>query len=168
MLGPVLERLHDELLSPLIDITFTRLLEGGALPPPPPDLEGQELKVEFVSVLAQAQRAVGLGSIDRLLGTIGNIATVSGDTSVWDKIDKDEVIERYAEMLAVDPQLIVSDDKVALVRAERGKMQQQQQLLAAAPELAKAAKAGAEADEIAGGTAGGPAGSIEQYTGYTP
>jgi hypothetical protein len=174
MLGPVLERLHDEMLSPLIDITFARLLEAGALPPAPPELNGVELKVEFVSVLAQAQRAVGLGAIDRLLGTVGLLASSSQDPGVWDKIDRDEVVERYADMLAVDPQLIVADDKVALVRDSRAQQQQAAKMAEMAPGLAQAAKSGAEAGAImreqgaSANTAGGPPGSIEQFTGYRP
>jgi hypothetical protein len=70
MLGPVLERLHDEMLSPLIDITFAKHREAGILPPPPPELQGQDLKIEFVSTLAQAQKAVGLGSLRSLIGTV--------------------------------------------------------------------------------------------------
>lgn len=132
MLGPVLERLHDELLSPLIDITFTYMLEAGVLPPPPPELENQDLTVEFVSVLAQAQRAAGLGSLDRLIGTVGALAQGSGDTSVWDKLDKDQIVDEYAERLGVDPGVIVADDKMVLIREERKKQQRAQQLAAAA------------------------------------
>jgi hypothetical protein len=180
MLGPVLERLHDEMISPLIDITFRRLLEAGALPPPPPEMEGVDLKVEFVSVLAQAQRAVGLGAIDRLIGTVQALATASGDPSVWDKINKDETVEHYADMLAVDPELIVSDDEARAVRDARAQQQAQQASLAAAPEMASAAKDMATARATAqalpassGGfppeeSAGVPSGSISQFTGYQP
>ena len=34
MLGPVLERLHGEILSPLIEITFARMVEAGIVPIP--------------------------------------------------------------------------------------------------------------------------------------
>ena len=74
MLGPVLERLHNELLSPFIDITFERLATAGVLPPPPPELEGVDLEIEFISTLAQAQRAVAAAGSDRLLGTISTLA----------------------------------------------------------------------------------------------
>lgn len=168
MLGPVLERLHDELLAPAVDTTFFALLDAGALPPPPQELDGQELRVDFVSVLAQAQRAVGLGSIDRLLGTIGNVATASGDPSPWDKIDKDVAVERYADMLAVDPELIVADKNVAMIRKARADAAQADKMAAMAPELAKAAKAGAEAQQVQSTTAGAPAGSMSQFSGYAP
>lgn len=58
MLGPVLERLHNELLKPLIDITFDYMMEAGIVPPPPEELQGQDLNVELISMLAQAQRAI--------------------------------------------------------------------------------------------------------------
>lgn len=171
MLGPVLERLHDELLAPLIDNTFTYMLEGRLLPPLPPELDNVDLKVEFVSTLAQAQRAVGLGALDRLLGTIGNLGTASGDPGVWDKIDKDEAVERYADMLAIDPELIVSDDKVALVRESRNRQAAAAAQMNALPELAKGMKAGAEAGAVAqeaGLSAGTPSGTVNQFTGYAP
>ena len=67
-LGPVLEGLHDELLDPLIDRTFdmlVRLSEPGwrgtgpvLLPPPPEELAGADLKIEYISILAQAQKLV--------------------------------------------------------------------------------------------------------------
>ena len=67
MLGPVLERLHTELLDPLIDRTFNILQQNGVLPVPPPELQNKDLNVEYVSVLAQAQRLVATGAVDRVL-----------------------------------------------------------------------------------------------------
>jgi head-to-tail connecting protein len=141
MLGPVLERLHDELLSPLVDITFSKQIAAGILPPPPPELQDMELKVEFVSTLAQAQKAVGLGSLDRLLGTVGLIATGKGDPSPWDKLDTDQIIDKYADMLGADPSVIVSDDKIVFMRESRKKALAAQQLAAAAQPMAQAAAA---------------------------
>lgn len=144
MLGPVLERLHNEMLSPKIDLTFARVIEAGILPPPPPELQGVELKVEFVSTLAQAQKMVGLGSMDRLLGTVGQIAAVKPEA--LDKIDTDQMIDRYADMLGVDPSIIVADDKVAFIRDERQKAMAAQQQAAAIPAMAAAAKDASQAD----------------------
>jgi hypothetical protein len=45
---------------------------------------------------------------------------------VMDKIDSDKVVDSYADMLGVDPDLIVGDDQVALIRQDRAKVQQQQ------------------------------------------
>ena len=146
MLGPVLERLHNEMLSPKIDLTFSRIVEAGLLPPPPPELNDVDLKVEFVSTLAQAQKMVGLGSLDRLLGTVAQVAAGSGDLGVWDKVDKDQVVDRYADMLGVDPSIIVADDKVAIIRNERAQAQAQAAQAQAAPVMAGAARDLASAD----------------------
>jgi hypothetical protein len=123
MLGPVLERLHNELLDPLIEMTFTRMLEAGAIPPPPQELQGMELSVEFVSMLAQAQRAIGTNSVDRYVANLGAVASFKPD--VLDKFNADEWADAYADMLGVDPNLIVGSDQVAVVRQARAKAETQ-------------------------------------------
>lgn len=133
MLGPVLERLHNELLEPLIDSTFDRLVRAGAIPPPPQEMQGIELRVEFVSMLAQAQRAVGTNSVDRFVGNLGAIAQFK--PGVLDKFNEDEWADMYSDMLGVDPTLIVPDEQVAIVRQQRAQMQQQ----AAQAEMANSA-----------------------------
>lgn len=162
MLGPVLERLHDELLKPKIDITFDYIIEAGLAGPPPKELEGQELNIEFVSTLAQAQKAVGVGAVDRLLGTVSAIATFKPE--IADKVDTDTLIDRYADMLGVDPTLIVANDQVALVRQDRAKQQQALQTAAALP-----AAAGAARDLSQANTSGknGLTDVMNMFQGYT-
>lgn len=133
MLGPVLERLHNELLSPLITTTFTRALEAGILPPAPEELGGASLDIEFISMLAQAQKAVSVNATDRLIGHIGVLANAKPD--VVDVFDADKSVEAYADALGVNPDFIVPSDKVALIRQERAQAQQ----AAAAAEQAKLA-----------------------------
>jgi hypothetical protein len=144
MLGPVLERLHNELLSPLIDNSFDAMLEAGLVPEPPPELHGQDLKVEFISMLAQAQRSVGTQSVDRLLGTVGSMAVMQANAGrspdALDKLDMDQIVDAYADMLGVDSNLIVADDRVALIRDERVKQQQQAQQAATMQQAASTAK----------------------------
>jgi hypothetical protein len=121
MLGPVLERLHNELLTPLIDITFDRMLETGIVPPPPPELHGMALNIELVSILAQAQRAIATNGVDRFVSNMGMIAQFKPE--VLDKFDADYWADNYSDMLGVDPQLIVPEDKVLLVRQARAQAQ---------------------------------------------
>lgn len=117
MLGPVLERLHNELLDPLIDSTFARMIEAGIVPPAPPELQGMDLSVEFVSMLAQAQRAIGTNGVDRFIGNLGVVAGIKPE--VLDKFDGDQWVDAYSDMLGVDPRMIVASDKVALIRKQR-------------------------------------------------
>lgn len=161
MLGPVLERLHNEMLSPLIDITFSEMLERGVLPPAPEELQGQELKVEFVSVLAQAQKMVGLGSVDRLLGTIGSVSALRPEA--LDKLNVDVLVDKYSDLLGVDPDLIIANDQVALIRENRAEQQKQMQQMQQMQEMAGTAKTLSEAkmDEDSALTK-----TIDGLTGY--
>ena len=138
MLGPVLERLHNELLGPLIDTTFDMAERAGILPDAPPELEGMELNVEFISVLAQAQRAVATQGMDRLIGTVGGLAQLKPD--VLDKIDFDQVVDDLGGALGVNPKIIVPDNVVAALREQRAQAAQAQQAAAAMPAMVDAAK----------------------------
>jgi hypothetical protein len=142
MLGPVLERLQNELLSPLIDTAFAYANKAGILSTPPQELEGMELKVEFISVLAQAQRAVAAQGVDRLLGTVGNLAQFKPE--VLDKIDFDQVVDDYSDMYGVNPKIVIPDDKVAEIRAQRAQAAQAAQTSAAMPQLVESAKTAGE------------------------
>jgi hypothetical protein len=137
MLGPVLERLHGELLRPLIDNTFTKMIEAGAVPPAPPELEGMDLGMEFVSMLAQAQRAISTNSIDRFVINLGTIAQMKPD--VLDKFNADEWADKYSDMLGVDPELIVSSDEVTFIRQSRAEAAQKEEQMAAINAQAEAA-----------------------------
>ena len=138
MLGPVTQRLDTELHAPLIDHAFDRLLERQLLPPPPMELQGVELEVEFLGVLAQAQRIVATRGMDRMLGIVGQLASLNPE--IIDKVDYDQVVDEYSEAYGVNPRVIRPDDVVAKLREERAQAQAQQQAMASVPEAAKAAK----------------------------
>ncbi len=123
MIGPVLERMHNEILDPLIENTFARMVEAGIVPDPPEQLQGMDLNVDYVSMLAQAQRAIATNSVDRFVGNLGQVAQFKPD--VLDKFDADHWADSYSDMLGVDPDLIVPGDKVALIRQRRAEQQQQ-------------------------------------------
>ncbi|KAG0094211.1 putative portal protein [Podila epicladia] len=128
MLGPVLGLLHNELLAPLVEWTFTRMLTARIMPPPPPEMQGQALNIEFVSMLAQVQRAIGTHSTDRFVASLGSIAQIKPE--VLDKFDPDVWADEYADMLGLNPELIVAGDRVALIRQQRAQQQQQAQQMA--------------------------------------
>lgn len=157
MLGPVLERLHNELLEPLVSFTFERCMRAGILPPVPEELDNVEIQIEFISTLAQAQKAVSVNAVDRLIGHIGILVQgKGGDTSPFDKFDSDLSIERYADQLGVDPDLIVPGNKVALIRDQRAQAIAAQQQAEVADKTAGAlqklggVQTGPAADENAG------------------
>lgn len=143
-LGPVLERTNDELLDPLVDRTFSIMLEAGFIPPPPRELEGVDLKVEYLSIMAQAQKLVGVVGQDRFLQSVAGLATLF--PQVVHKINVNEVVDAYADQLGVRPDLVRSnDDADQLAEAQ-----------------AKAAAAQAQAEQLQ------KIGSAAQSLGNTP
>ena len=152
MLGPVLERLHTELLDPLIDRTFSILQKGGVLPPPPPELEDGELNVEYVSVLAQAQRLAMTGSIDQLSGFAMSIAEVYPDSR--HKIDAAQMIDEYADSLGVPPAVIRGDDVVAAMQQQEQEAAQQQAQQEQMNQMAQMAKTASDTSTAEGNALG--------------
>lgn len=156
-LGPVLENIYNGQLEPVIDRTFAILDRRRELPPPPPELENTALEVEYISILAQAQKAVSTGSMERLWAFGGNLAA-AGKMEALDKLDADQSIDVYADLLGADPSIVLSDDKVKEIRAARAKQMQAAQNAEMAASLAPAAKAGMDAAATAAELASLPAG----------
>ncbi len=144
MLGPVLERLHNELLSPMVDVAFDMAMDAGILPPPPQELEGVEIKVEFISTLAQAQRIVSAQGMDRLLGTVRTLSELWPEAR--HKVKPLQAVDDYADVYGVNPALVRDDDETeALVQQER-EAAQAAQAAQSMPAAAQAAKAAGETD----------------------
>jgi hypothetical protein len=143
-LGPVLEQYNQDLLDPLIDITFEKMVKKGMIPPPPRELEGMPLRVEYISMMAQAQKMIGIGTHERFMSSLLAIAPVKPD--VWDKVDVDQYIDVYADNLSIANGIVRTDEMVASMREQRAEMQQQQQMAQALPGVASAAKDLSQAD----------------------
>lgn len=154
VLGSVMERLQHELLSPLVMLTFKKLLLRNEIPPLPRQLESGLIDLEFQSMLAQSQRSVGINNIDRMVSAMQALSTTCPE--VIDRIDSDGLIDVYADRLGVDPRIIRSADDANKIRQERqAAMQQQQeaqqqadmaqQYAMASNQMMQAQKAGADA-----------------------
>lgn len=129
-LGPVLEQLNQDLLDPLIDNTFDFMVKQGLIPEPPEELqqEGQrKLKVEYVSIMAQAQKLFGISSIERFAGFVGGLIQQTGDVSIARKVNIDQMIDQYAERLSIDPTIIRPDEEVEAIAEQQNKAIQAQQ-----------------------------------------
>lgn len=158
MLGPALERLHDELLRPIIDRVYNILVRlsapmwargmPGVIPAPPREIAGKGLGIEFVSTLAQAQKAAATATIERLFAFAGNIAAVKPE--IMDKLDADEGIDQYAEAIGAPTTIVVSAEKVQALRAARAQAQQQQMQMQNSLAAAQGAKTLSETD-VGGG-----------------
>lgn len=121
ILGPVIERQNSELLSPIIDRVYDIMARQQLIPPPPEELIDMELDVEYVSLLAQAQKMVGTQSIEKQLGLVASVAELNPE--IIDTIDFDEVSEQYADMNGTPPKIIRSREERKKIRDQRAQAQ---------------------------------------------
>lgn len=127
-----------QVLSPFIDRVVDIIYKQQLIRPAPLDLQGQDLKYEFIGILAQAQKMMRVQPIERLFGTVGQIAAVKPDAV--DKIDIDQGIDEIADGLGVPASVVNSDEKVMAIRAQRAQAQQAQAAAEQAKLMAGAAK----------------------------
>lgn len=143
-IGPVLEQLNQDVLNPLVDNNFYLMNKQGLLPPPPQELAGQDLKVEYISIMAQAQKAVGLATLDRYLQMASTVIQIHPDSAL--KFDFDQVVNEYGDSLGIAPKLIRPDDKVAELRAQQQQAQAAQAKMAALQQASQTARNLSSAD----------------------
>lgn len=140
-IGPVVDRLNQDLLDPLIDMTFDIMQQQRLLPPPPQELAKRPLKVEYISIMHQAQKALSAGGIERLWGFAAQIRQAEPDKpEVLDKINTDELLDHYGDALTTPPGIIRDDQDVAKIRAQRQQAAAAQQKMSAIEQASKAAK----------------------------
>ncbi|MDH7973694.1 portal protein [Sphingomonas sp. AR_OL41] len=141
-LGPVIERVNSEKLEVAIDRTFAIMSRKRMFPPAPEQLQGAPVKVDFVSILAQMQRMVGLGQIERTVSFIGNLAAQFPEAG--DRLDIDATVDDYADRAGAPPKIIRSLKDAQGMRDQRAHDQQMAKMAAMAP----AAQQGADAARL--------------------
>jgi hypothetical protein len=165
-LGPMLENLNQDVLDPLVGRTFGIMDRRGELPPAPKELEGQALRVDYVSVMAQAQKAIARSGLQGFVGFITPLAQTSPE--VLDKVDLDQLVDEAGDMYGVPAKIIVPDDQVQQKRQARAQQQQAAQQAQTAQTAASAAQTLSQTDtsgknaltDILGNLGGAASGSM--------
>lgn len=140
-LGPMYGQFNSDVLDPLIDRTFAMMLRKGLFPELPEALHGAVLKVEYLSIIAQALKAQGIAGLERFVAFTGQLAAATAQPSpVWDALDTDEIIDTHAEMTGISPKVIRSKDEVAQIRKAQADAAQAQQKMAALQQASETAK----------------------------
>jgi hypothetical protein len=158
MLGPVLERIHMELLDPAIDRAFAIAWDAGLIPPPPAELEGEPTQVEYVSILSQAQKAVGVNRIEQSVGFLGSVSQIYPEARHLLNVER--TVREYSTMIGAPAVIFKSADEYAkAVQAEKQDMQNAQNA-AMGEQVAQSVKALGDTDPanvqalLSGGTGG--------------
>lgn len=136
VLGPVLSRMNNELLNPLIVRAFKVLLRSGALPEMPPILleRGVDVDISFVNQLARAQQIQDVSTIQQWVQGLAMIAQM--DPTVIDNINADGIARHMAKIMGVPEEAVQNSDVVGQIRQQRAEAQQQAMQLQAGVQLA--------------------------------
>lgn len=137
-LGPVVTRLNNEVLDPILERVWAIMERRGLIPEPPQELAGMEVDIQYISMLAEAQKAAQTAAIERGVAFVGNLAAVNPD--ILDNLDWDKTVQEYFDDLSLPAAVINAPEVVAGIRRQRAAQQQQQQMLEATPAAVDAAK----------------------------
>lgn len=150
VLGPVIENLITESLKPKLKRIFGIMTRKGLLPPMPDSMKGISLDVEFISMLALAQKASNTGGLERIVALIGNMVAVYPE--VKDNLDPDAFIREFNDLLDNPNSILRAEDAMKQIRAQAAKQQQMMQQAAMAQHTAQTAQVGAQAAQTLANT----------------
>jgi len=123
----------DQVLDRTFNLLFNQIYVNNELIPgnplfdkPIPDIliQNPELKVEYINPITQSQRIGELTALNTLLADIGNMAEIA--PQVLDLVDIDKAVRMKADILNVDPEILLSKVKVQQIRKAREGQQAQQ------------------------------------------
>ncbi len=148
MLAPTMNRLHSEDLGAMIQREIDILVTNGRVPPPPQQLMEalDQYTIEYQSPLARAMRAGDGAAIIRTIETLPTFVSI--DPNVAYHIDVPASFRELADINGV-PARLMRDPKIAAqMAADAAERDEEQQAIAAAPDLSTATLNAAKAASI--------------------
>ena len=156
ILGPVVQRMQFEFLGRIIERVYNILDRAHFFPEPEDEelaqiLAQQEIKIEYISPLAQAQKMSGLVNIEQAVAFAGQLAQF--DPSILKKINWPEAINQYFALVGAPAAIKKTDEEyqeqVAAEQEQMAAMQQEQNAMNMVQAAAPAAQAAKNATEAA-------------------
>ena len=155
-LGPVVQRLQFEFLRKIIERVYNILDRAGILPQPEDAelalaLSNEEVTIEYISPLAQAQKMAGMTNIEQAIAFTGQLAQF--DQSVLDKIDFAKTIDSYFDMVGAPASIKRTEEEYEAIQQQKAQAmaeaKQQEQMAQAVQMAAPAAQAAKNITEAA-------------------
>ncbi len=155
-LGPVVQRLQFEFLRKIIERVYNILDRAGILPQPEDAelalaLSQEEVTIEYISPLAQAQKMAGMTNIEQAIAFTGQLAQF--DQSVLDKIDFAKTIDSYFDMVGAPASIKRTEEEYEAIQQQKAQAmaeaKQQEQMAQAVQMAAPAAQAAKNITEAA-------------------
>lgn len=142
-LTPIL-RITNEYLTPRIAFSLSVLARRGKLPPIPPEMEGEPLKIEYRNGLIRAAEIESAQATMQAVGAAAQLVQIKPD--VLDNIDTDEALHEYVRKIGAPATILLDPDKRDDYRAQKARQEAAAQQAAMAMQQAETAKTLSQAD----------------------
>ena len=126
LLAPAIGRIQTELLGPLVHRALLILIRNGTIPEQPPEIQGQEFKVSYVTPINRAQRSSDSQNIVQTVATIGQLAQI--DPSILVELDMRKATREILDAHGVSGLLQRDEKEADELLAQQQQQAQQQQL----------------------------------------
>lgn len=152
LVAPSGDRISREFLLPMIETELAIYGDMNILPPMPTELK--ELDTAFDVILdnpmLKGQRMDSVNSAVNLMGMIGQFAQL--DPAIANSVNVDKLVRYIQENMNVPTQVMNTPEEVAAQNEADAQQQQLMAMVNAAPQVGKAMKDMAQAQEITGGS----------------
>ena len=121
LLSPILGRLHNEMLDPMVGLILRILMKKNKLPKNTPvDLQENQLKMFYRSQIAKAQTANEGRLLSNYIGEVVEMAAAVKKPELLDTINFDEVLKIKASLDGVSMSIFNNDEDSDDIREARG------------------------------------------------
>ena len=148
LLSPILEQIHSGLKT-VMEWVFIECMNRRVIPAPPAQIKGGELEIEFVSMLAQAQKAQKISAMERFSTFTINLAQAI-DPMLVKKLNGAKIIDDYADYVNINPEQVVPTEYVDKMRQAQQEKQEQAEQMAALQQGSEIVKNVGGADAFGG------------------
>lgn len=149
-LTPVVTRINTEVLSRDIKRVYGIYTQNGVFEMPP-EYDGMELEIEYVSPLAKLQRMSGVQDYESALAAIGQTAQLK--PGVVNMLNESVFLRKWIDDLGVKSEILYTDEEYAEIQQQQAQAAQQQEQMqedmAVAQALPNVTQAAANLQEMA-------------------
>ncbi len=145
LMAPIVGRLQNELLGPMVRLSYNYLNRQGLLPPAPAEIDGAGLEVIYVSPAARAQSTARGQGMMAYVQQISQLMPVL--PGMADSINEDGFNTELQDQMDVPRRVLESPAAIKKKRAAREQQQQMAQAAQVGPAMAKSAKDLAQAQQ---------------------
>lgn len=138
VLGPVIERFHNEFASPAIKRIFRIMERRKLLPPLPESLQGEPIAIQYVSALAIAQKAAATAGLEAFAKMTGFLAGAYPEAKAV--LDPIEYLQIYADMVNVPSKVTRSPEAIKAIMEQQAQQAQEAQAMAQTQAAAQGAE----------------------------